>query len=76
MWWKTFFLMLFLLVLFILSRILEAVAYYKGGYLANRLLDPVSISVQKLKAILDQRGVSYTGVIEREELTELVKTSG
>lgn len=67
---------LYLSVLFILSRILEAVAYYEGGYLSSRLLDPVSLSVRKLKAILDQRGVGYTGVVEQKELTELVTTSG
>jgi E3 ubiquitin-protein ligase RNF103 len=76
MWWKLVLLTIYLAVLFVLSRILEAVSYYHGGYLANRLLDPVSLSVRKLKAILDQRGVSYTGVIERYELTGLVQTSG
>lgn len=76
MWWKLVLLTLYLSVLFILSRILEAVAYYEGGYLASRLLDPVSLSVRKLKAILNQRGVSYTGVVAQNELTELVQTSG
>jgi len=42
----------------------------------SRLLDPVSLSVRRLKALLDQRGVSYTGVVERQELTELVHQSG
>ena len=76
MWWKLVLLAIYLAVLFVLSRILEAVSYYQGGYLSSRLLDPVSLSVRKLKAILDQRGVSYTGVVERHELTDLVKTSG
>lgn len=67
---------IYLAVLFVLSRILEAVSYYEGGYLASRFLDPVSLSVRKLKAILDQRGVSYTGVVERYELTDLVQKSG
>lgn len=76
MWWKIVLLTLYLSVLFVLSRILEAFAYYEGGYLASRLLDPVSLSVRKLKAILDQRGVGYRGVVEQQELTELVTTSG
>ena len=76
MWWKLVLLMLYLAVLFVLSRILEAVAYYEGGYLASRLLDPVSLSVRKLKILLDQRGVSYAGVVEKQELTELVDASG
>jgi len=76
MWWKLVLLTIYLAVLFVLSRILEAVSYYHGGYLASRLLDPVSLSVRKLKAILDQRGVSYTGVVERYEFTDLIQTSG
>ena len=76
MWWKLFLLALYLTVLFILSRLLETVAYYEGGYLASRLLDPVSLSVRKLKLLLDQRGVSYAGVVEKQELTELIESSG
>jgi len=77
MWWKIVLLTLYLAVLFVLSRILEAVAYYEGGgYISSKLLDPMSLSVRKLKAILDQRGVSYTGVVESSELKDLVKTSG
>lgn len=76
MWWKLVLLTIYLAVLFVLSRILEAVTHYQGGYLPSRLLDPVSLSVRRLKALLDQRGVSYTGVVERHELTELVQQSG
>lgn len=76
MWWKLFLLTLYLVALFLLSRILETVAYYEGGYLASRILDPVSLSVKKLKLLLDQRGVSYAGVVEKQELTELIENSG
>jgi len=76
MWWKLVLLAIYLAVLFVLSRILEVVTNYQGGYLPSRLLDPVSLSVQRLKALLDQRGVSYTGIVERRELTELVQQSG
>ena len=76
MWWKLLLLTLYLAVLFVLSRILEAVAYYDSGYLASRLLDPVALSVRKLKTLLDQRGVSYAGVVEKQELTDLVDASG
>ena len=76
MWWKLVLLTVYLAVLFILSRILEVVTHYQAGYLPSRLLDPVSLSVRRLKALLDQRGVSYTGVVERQELTELVHQSG
>ena len=76
MWWKLILLTLYLAVLVILSHILEVVAYYEAGYLASRLLDPVSLSVRKLKTLLDQRGVSYAGVVEKQELTDLVDASG
>ena len=76
MWWKLVLLTIYLAVLFVLSRILEVMTHYQGGYLPSRLLDPVSLSVQRLKALLDQRGVSYTGIVERHELTELVQQSG
>lgn len=76
MWGKLVLLVLYLAVLFVLSRILEAIAYYEDGYLASHLLDPVSLSVRKLKILLDQRGVSYAGVVEKKELTELVDASG
>ena len=48
----------------------------EGGYLSSRLLDPVSLSVKRLKTLLDQRGVSYAGVVEKQELTDLVDASG
>ena len=76
MWWKIFLLAVYLTILFVLSRLLETVAYYEGGYLASRLLDPVSLSVRRLKLLLDQRGVSYAGVVEKQELTELIENSG
>ena len=63
-------------MLVLLSRLLEAVAYLEGGALANRLLDPVTLSVRKLKVLLDRRGVSYAGVVEKQELTDLINASG
>ena len=76
MWYKVLLFALFLVLLFILSRLREAIAYYEGGYLASRLLDPVSLSARKLKLLLDQRGVSYAGIIEKTELNNLVETTG
>ena len=76
MWWRLALLCVYLLVLVLLSRLLEAVAYLEGGALANRLLDPVTLSVRKLKVLLDRRGVSYAGVVEKQELTDLINASG
>ena len=76
MWLKLLLLTLYIFLVFVLSRILETVSFYDAGYLASRLLDPVSLSVKKLKSVLDQRGVSYNGVVEKAELTDLVEASG
>ena len=75
MWWKLLLLTLYLALLFILSRILEAVAYYEGR-VASQLIDPLSLGVREMKLLLDKRGVSYAGVVEKPEITELVETSG
>ena len=36
----------------------------------------MTLSVLKLKALLEQRGISYDNVVEKLELTELVEASG
>lgn len=36
----------------------------------------MTLSVLKLKALLEQRGISYDNVVEKSELTELVEASG
>lgn len=40
------------------------------------LVDPIVLSVRHLKQILDNRGISYTGCVEKNELVQLVKESG
>lgn len=76
MWIKLFLLSFYLFVLFVLSRIIEAFSYYQSGYFSSHLIDPFTLSVQKLKAILDNRGVTYFNVIEKQELSDLVESSG
>ncbi|GFS13073.1 E3 ubiquitin-protein ligase RNF103 [Elysia marginata] len=84
MWLKLCFLLLYILLLFVLARIFEALAWCELGLPGLpscssqqcRLLDPVLLSVVQLKALLDQRGLSYEGVVEKSELTELVTVSG
>lgn len=63
-------------MLFILARLLEAVSWYEQGQISRRLLDPMTLSVLKLKALLEQRGVSYDSMVEKSELTELVDATG
>lgn len=76
MWLKITLLLIYLSVLFLLARLLEAIAWYEHGQLSRSLLDPMTLSVLKLKALLEQRGISYDNVVEKLELTELVEASG
>lgn len=76
MWLKITLLLIYLSVLFLLARLLEAIAWYEHGQLSRSLLDPMTLSVLKLKALLEQRGISYDNVVEKSELTELVEASG
>lgn len=76
MWFKLILLLIYVAVLFVLARVLEAVSWIETGVLSHRLLDPMTLSVLKLKTLLEQRGVSYEGVVEKPELSELVDTTG
>lgn len=76
MWAKLLLLICYLLSLFFISRLLEAAAWYEAGFLSYRILDPFALSVRKLKRLLEQRGVSYAGFVEKQELTNLVQSSG
>ncbi|XP_015917151.2 E3 ubiquitin-protein ligase RNF103 [Parasteatoda tepidariorum] len=79
MWLKLLLLTLYFVFLFVLCRMLETFSWYNDtGSLVTSfvVLDPISLSVKKLKELLDNRGVSYSGVFEKPELVELVKSSG
>ncbi|WAR21350.1 RN103-like protein [Mya arenaria] len=51
-------------------------AVWLKDQISRRLLDPMTISVLRLKAILEQRGVSYGHLVEKTEITELVEATG
>lgn len=76
MWLKLFFLLLYFMVLFMLARIFEAVVWYETGVFATQLVDPVSLSYKKLKTILECRGLGYSGLPEKKDVSELVEKSG
>ncbi|XP_062598686.1 E3 ubiquitin-protein ligase RNF103-like [Saccostrea cucullata] len=76
MWFKLVLLLIYVAVLFVLARLLEAVSWVETGVLSHRLLDPMTLSVLKLKTLLEQRGVSYEGIVEKHELSELVDATG
>lgn len=76
MWLKLFFLLLYFIVLFMLARIFEAVVWYETGVFATQLVDPVTLSYKKLKTILECRGLGYSGLAEKKDVSELVEKSG
>ncbi|XP_055953105.1 E3 ubiquitin-protein ligase RNF103-like [Argiope bruennichi] len=79
MWLKVVLLATYLLCLFLLSRLFEAASWYHDtGTLISSFaaLNPIELSVKKLKQLLDDRGVSYSGVVEKQELVALVESSG
>ncbi|XP_056626366.1 E3 ubiquitin-protein ligase RNF103 [Triplophysa dalaica] len=76
MWWKLFFLLLYFFMLFILSRLFEAVVWYETGLFATQLVDPVTLSFKKLKTILECRGLGYSGLAEKRDVRELMENSG
>ncbi|XP_068596196.1 E3 ubiquitin-protein ligase RNF103 isoform X2 [Brachionichthys hirsutus] len=76
MWLKLCFLLLYFAVLFMLARVFEAVAWYETGSFATQLVDPVTLSYKKLKAILECRGLGHSGLDERQAVSELVEESG
>ncbi|XP_076594904.1 E3 ubiquitin-protein ligase RNF103 isoform X4 [Chaetodon auriga] len=76
MWLKLFFLLLYFIVLFMLARIFEAVVWYETGMFATQLVDPVTLSYKKLKTILECRGLGYSGLAAKKDVSELVEKSG
>ncbi|XP_053284461.1 E3 ubiquitin-protein ligase RNF103 isoform X2 [Pleuronectes platessa] len=76
MWLKLFFLLLYFIVLFMLARIFEAVAWYETGTFATQLVDPVTLSYKRLKTILECRGMGYSGLVEKVDVSDLVEKSG
>ncbi|XP_069139885.1 E3 ubiquitin-protein ligase RNF103-like [Argopecten irradians] len=76
MWLKLVLVIFYALVLFVLARILETVTWVESGNISRRLLDPMTMSVLKLKALLEQRGISYEGAVEKRELSDLVEATG
>ena len=76
MWLKLFFLLLYFIMLFALARIFEAVVWYETGMFATQLVDPVTLSYKKLKTILECRGLGYSGLAEKKDVSELVEKSG
>lgn len=76
MWLRLLFLLLYLVLLFVMARIYEAVVWYETGSFSTQLVDPVTLSYRKLKTILETRGLGDAGVAERTDASHLVQQSG
>jgi len=66
---------------FLISRIVDvAIISYKLTSISllpvRVVLDPAILSVKNLKTILENRGISYGGVVEKKELHDLIHASG
>ncbi|KAG2465603.1 MIC60 protein, partial [Polypterus senegalus] len=53
-----------------------SIVWYETGIFATQLVDPVTLSFKKLKTILECRGLSYSGLPEKKDVTDLVDKSG
>lgn len=65
----------YLLLVFIISRLIDFASWFQHGISSTQVVDPLFLSVRQLKQLLDNRGVSYTGFVEKKELVELVDAS-
>ena len=73
---KLFFILVYFLVLFMLARLFETVLWYETGLFATQLVDPVTLSYRRLKTILECRGLGYSGLPEKKDVSDLVEKSG
>ncbi|KDR08621.1 RING finger protein 103 [Zootermopsis nevadensis] len=74
-WIQATLLIIYLVLVFLISRILDLVLWYQHGISSTQIVDPLLLSVRQLKHLLENRGVSYAGYVEKKELAELVEAS-
>lgn len=67
---------IYLVLVFLLCRILDLVLWYQHGISSTVIVDPLLLSVRQLKQLLENRGVSYAGYVEKKDLAHLVEASG
>lgn len=76
MWLKLCFLLLYFTLLFVLARVLEAVVWYETGAFTTQLVDPVGLSFDQLRTVLEVRGLGQSGLEDQRDVSELVQESG
>ncbi len=75
MWQKLVVLLLYSLFLFIVFRTCEWYYYGPLGALPS-VIRPMALSARKLRAVLEHRGLLYTGMFEKPELAQVLDLSG
>lgn len=75
-WVPLIILLLYLVLMFMMCRVLDLLLWCQQGISPTVIVDPIVLSVRQLKQLLEIRGVSYTGYVEKQELVHLVKSSG
>ncbi|KAJ4435680.1 hypothetical protein ANN_18296 [Periplaneta americana] len=75
MWIQVILLVIYFVLVFLISRILDLVLWYQHGISSTQIVDPLLLSVRQLKHLLENRGVSYAGYVEKKELAQLVEAS-
>lgn len=74
-WVALVLLLVYLVLVFISFRVLDFIIWCNHGIPSTNIVDPLVLSVRQLKQLLELRGISYTGYVEKKELIELVKGS-
>lgn len=74
---KAILVLMYFLLIFLVAKVLDLSAnWLELSCVASPLFNPLAVSVRKLKRLLDERGVSYVGVVDKTELAQLVEESG
>ncbi|GLH07421.1 E3 ubiquitin-protein ligase RNF181 homolog [Gryllus bimaculatus] len=73
LWIQVVLFFVYAVLLFFVSRIIDLVLWYNQGMPSTQIVDPLLLSVRQLKQLLENRGVSYTGYIEKKELAQLAE---
>ena len=74
---KAILVLVYFLVVFLLAKCLDlSSSWLELSCVASPLFNPLALSVRKLKTLLDERGISYVGIVDKSELAQLVKESG
>ncbi|PSN35060.1 E3 ubiquitin-protein ligase [Blattella germanica] len=75
LWFQAILLIVYVVLVFLISRIIDLVLWYQHGISSTQIVDPLLLSVRQLKNLLENRGVSYAGYVEKKELVQLVEAS-